>query len=312
MAEKKIKTRIQNKHDLEANWLNATGFIPLAGELIVYDVDDTHDAPRFKVGDGVLNAEGKVVGTNVNDLPFITAETVLNIVNGSKEGGLQMLNSTATGANAFAEGEQTQANGDNSHTEGVGTIANKDNQHVEGKYNRDEDTALHIVGCGVDANNRDNCFTAGVINGEKYIKIGNTFLKESELTVPEIYVGTDVSAMINNPSFGPDYEENIEFHKDGVTWKVNDIYIDIGNHSIYKCEGIYFSSDEPDYLWHHWARVARFVEPEKIAELEQKIEEIKNSSNIIVSETAPDNAGVGALWIDTSEIGTLNAEEARF
>jgi hypothetical protein len=36
MAEKIVKTRIQNKHDLEVNWNNAT-FIPIAGEIIIYD-----------------------------------------------------------------------------------------------------------------------------------------------------------------------------------------------------------------------------------------------------------------------------------
>ena len=59
MAEAKL--RIKQKRDTEANWLKATTFIPLEGELIIYDVDSTHSAPRFKVGDGV-----KVVG----DLPF--------------------------------------------------------------------------------------------------------------------------------------------------------------------------------------------------------------------------------------------------
>ncbi len=48
---KNIKTRIQNKHDIEANWSTST-LVPLAGELIIYDKDDTHDYVRFKVGDG--------------------------------------------------------------------------------------------------------------------------------------------------------------------------------------------------------------------------------------------------------------------
>ena len=63
MAEKNIKTRIQHKHDVEANWKLATGFIPLAGELIIYDKDDNYAYTRIKIGDGI---------TNVNDLPFIT------------------------------------------------------------------------------------------------------------------------------------------------------------------------------------------------------------------------------------------------
>ena len=79
MAEKMLKTRIQNKHETEANWSQATGFVPLAGELIIYDVDETHSKPRFKIGDGVRNPDtGKVEGTNVNDLPFVSDDFITN------------------------------------------------------------------------------------------------------------------------------------------------------------------------------------------------------------------------------------------
>lgn len=61
MTTKNIKSRIQHKHDTEANWLKATNFIPLIGELIIYDPDTTHSESRFKIGDGA---------TLVNDLPF--------------------------------------------------------------------------------------------------------------------------------------------------------------------------------------------------------------------------------------------------
>lgn len=60
-TEKNIQTRIQHKHDIEANWLKATNFIPKAGELIIYDVDATHTEPRLKIGNGT---------TPVNNLPF--------------------------------------------------------------------------------------------------------------------------------------------------------------------------------------------------------------------------------------------------
>lgn len=56
-----IKTRIKHKHDVEANWLKATNFVPLAGELIVYDVDENNSVPRFKVGDGAKT---------ISELPF--------------------------------------------------------------------------------------------------------------------------------------------------------------------------------------------------------------------------------------------------
>ena len=61
MIEKEIKSRLVHKHDTEENWLKATNFIPKAGELIVYDVDDKYTYPRFKIGDGI-NA--------VSNLPF--------------------------------------------------------------------------------------------------------------------------------------------------------------------------------------------------------------------------------------------------
>ena len=62
MAEKNFNNvRIVNKHDTEANWLKATGFIPKKGELIVYDKDSTHTYERFKIGDG---------STVASSLPF--------------------------------------------------------------------------------------------------------------------------------------------------------------------------------------------------------------------------------------------------
>jgi hypothetical protein len=61
MAGTNLKTRIEHKHDVEANWILATNFTPKAGELIIYDADSTHNQPRLKIGDGT---------TKVNALPF--------------------------------------------------------------------------------------------------------------------------------------------------------------------------------------------------------------------------------------------------
>lgn len=63
--EKTMKARVQHKHDLESNWLKATNFTPLVGEIIVYDPDENYDYPRIKIGDGE---------TNINSLPFITED----------------------------------------------------------------------------------------------------------------------------------------------------------------------------------------------------------------------------------------------
>ena len=64
MANANVKTRIKHKHDTAANWALATNFIPLPGELIIYDADSTNTVPRFKVGDGT---------TTVVNLPFSDA-----------------------------------------------------------------------------------------------------------------------------------------------------------------------------------------------------------------------------------------------
>lgn len=61
MATNTIKTRIIAKHDTEANWVKAQNFIPKAGEMIIYDIDDDHDYERIKIGDG---------STLVAQLPF--------------------------------------------------------------------------------------------------------------------------------------------------------------------------------------------------------------------------------------------------
>lgn len=66
MSEKTFSNvRIIHKHDTEENWLKAINFIPKQGELIIYDTDDIHTQPRFKIGDGE---------TLVSDLPFSQAQ----------------------------------------------------------------------------------------------------------------------------------------------------------------------------------------------------------------------------------------------
>ena len=58
----KIDTRIRHKHDTAENWAKATSFIPMLGEVIVYDPDASFSYCRVKMGDGV-----NVVGA----LPFM-------------------------------------------------------------------------------------------------------------------------------------------------------------------------------------------------------------------------------------------------
>ena len=62
MAEKMLKTRVINKHELAEDWDKAEGFIPLQGEIVVYDSADDTQPAKLKVGNG---------NTAVKYLPFI-------------------------------------------------------------------------------------------------------------------------------------------------------------------------------------------------------------------------------------------------
>lgn len=56
MASKEFNSRIIHKHDVEVNWNKAVNFIPMIGEIIIYDIDENHSVERFKVGDGKTTA----------------------------------------------------------------------------------------------------------------------------------------------------------------------------------------------------------------------------------------------------------------
>lgn len=53
MANKTVKTRIVNKHDIGSNWAKAVNFIPKKGEIIIYD-----DVHRIKIGNGIDKVSG--------------------------------------------------------------------------------------------------------------------------------------------------------------------------------------------------------------------------------------------------------------
>ena len=72
-----LQTRVQNKHDIKANWDKATNFIPLAGEIIISD-----DLNQIKMGDGQ---------TYLSELPFLDGK--LKTVNGlepDENGNIQL------------------------------------------------------------------------------------------------------------------------------------------------------------------------------------------------------------------------------
>lgn len=70
MNEKYLASRIAQKHDIEANWNKVVDFIPMRGEIIVYDIDANYDYERMKIGDGA---------TTVVNLPFYLADEINTI-----------------------------------------------------------------------------------------------------------------------------------------------------------------------------------------------------------------------------------------
>lgn len=71
-----IKTRIQQKHASEQEWLTSS-LIPLDGEIIIYDEDANYNYKRIKVGDG----ETVVPELNFIDDPIyeVIDNNILNI-----------------------------------------------------------------------------------------------------------------------------------------------------------------------------------------------------------------------------------------
>ena len=55
-GNREFNSRIVHKHDVEVNWNKAKNFIPLLGEIIIYDIDENHSVERFKIGDGKTTA----------------------------------------------------------------------------------------------------------------------------------------------------------------------------------------------------------------------------------------------------------------
>ena len=73
---KQINTRIINKHDTQANWAKATGFIPEKGEILV--VDDL-TPPGIMVGDGTTPASELPMSTlMIDENGMLSSERVLH------------------------------------------------------------------------------------------------------------------------------------------------------------------------------------------------------------------------------------------
>lgn len=66
-----LKTRILLKNGIEADWDMVENFIPLKGEMIIYNADENHSSPRIKVGNGI---------DIPRNLPFINSTAIDGLV----------------------------------------------------------------------------------------------------------------------------------------------------------------------------------------------------------------------------------------
>lgn len=84
---KTFQGRIIQKHDTKANWDKATNFVPLKGEIIIYD-----DLKKIKIGDGATKVENLIF---INDLDTINGK-YLPLTGGTMTGNININNKTIT------------------------------------------------------------------------------------------------------------------------------------------------------------------------------------------------------------------------
>lgn len=62
LPDRIFNVRIKLRNDSHANWEKQPNFVPMDGEIIIYDTDDEHKFQMIKIGDG---------SRKLSDLPFI-------------------------------------------------------------------------------------------------------------------------------------------------------------------------------------------------------------------------------------------------
>lgn len=77
MANKTFQGRIVQKHDTKANWNKATNFVPLKGEIIIYD-----DLNKIKIGDGTTTVVNLPYSTTINYNDLTNKPTIPSVGNG--------------------------------------------------------------------------------------------------------------------------------------------------------------------------------------------------------------------------------------
>ena len=93
MKQVPVKSRVVHKMDTAEHWSKAVGFIPLRGEIIIYDSESLNKPHRFKIGDGIRA---------VTDLPFM--DQIDNVYDDTIDGGQIMpsIQSSLDGGNILS------------------------------------------------------------------------------------------------------------------------------------------------------------------------------------------------------------------
>lgn len=70
LPDRIFNVRIKLRNDSHSNWAKKTDFVPMDGEIVIYDIDNSHQYQLIKIGDGI---------TKLQDLPFINEFDAKNL-----------------------------------------------------------------------------------------------------------------------------------------------------------------------------------------------------------------------------------------
>lgn len=181
MAEQ-IKTRIIHKHDLEANWNKAEGFVPKQGEIIIYDIEDgNYSYERIKIGDGK---------TPVTLLPFTTKELVA--------GANITLTPNTIGDKITIVAKDTTYQNATTTSAGLMSAADKVNLNnsidkIENKVDKEEGKGLSTNDYTTTEKNK----LAGIATGATKVLVDSTITSESTNAVQSGAVYTALSNKVS-------------------------------------------------------------------------------------------------------------------
>ena len=195
MANKTFQGRIIQKHDTKANWDKATNFVPLKGEIIIYD-----DLKKIKIGDGA---------TKVGNLAFINDLDTLAAI--AKTGNYNDLKNKPTIPSV-----------------GNGTLTIQKNGTSAGTFTANATTDKTI---NITVPTKVSELTDDVVKGKYLSLTGGTMT--GKLTVPQVETGDgnsnffqcrkfrgegNADTYYHAIDFGYKNHDQVDFHEHGGKW----------------------------------------------------------------------------------------------